>query len=136
MLLTSQRFHAPLCDPEEGFVGVSWDFTNWLGYVAHEECLSSTVDTSFQLSFLIRGDGYPCGGVSWAHWSVALLNPGYLTRTLSHRRPIGVAGCDQKHLDALQLLWKRNIRVCFNLSNECVDRKFLFVRSFSFDRSF
>ena len=62
ILLASGGFDAPLCDPGEGFVVIFWDFTKWLGYVAHEECLWSTVDTSFQYSFLIRRDGSPCGG--------------------------------------------------------------------------
>ena len=125
-ILASGGFDAGLCDPDEGVVGVSWNLTKWLGHIAHGECLWWTVDTSFQLSILLRGDGYPCGGRSWAHWSVALLSYGYLTRTLSNCSPIGAAGCEEKDLHALQFLWKRNIRVCSTLLNECVDRKFLF----------
>ena len=45
---------------KKDFMGVSWDFTKWLGYVAHEECVWSTVDTSFQLSFSFCGDCFPC----------------------------------------------------------------------------
>ena len=132
MLLGFGGFDAPLCDPEEGFLGVSWDFTKWLGYIANKECLWSTVGTIFHLRFLIRGDDYPCGGGSWAHWSVALLKHGYLSHTLSHCWPIGVAGCDEKHLDALQFLWKRNIgcasffRMNVSIETFCFDPSFFF----------
>ena len=103
MLLALERSMHQCANRKKDLWGSPGTLLSGFGSVAHEECLWLRVGTSFQLSSFIRGDGYPCGGRWWAHWSVALLNHGYLSRTLSHCWPIRVAGCDEQHLDALQV---------------------------------
>ena len=39
------------------------------------------VDTSFTLTFLVRGDGYPVAGSSWTKITISLVNMGWLCRS-------------------------------------------------------
>ena len=40
--------------------GISWPWASWLRYIASQPPLCRMIDWSFPLTFIVRGDGYPC----------------------------------------------------------------------------
>ena len=73
--------------------------------------LFNTLDFSKPLHFIVRGDGYPTAGSSWAALTITLANFGEDARSPAYTWLIGLAVCAEKDIDTLGELWKANIKV-------------------------
>ena len=56
--------------------GRSWPLQLWARYIQSRPPLVDTIDWKRPLTFLLRGDAYPCTGGSWTQLSIVLLNHG------------------------------------------------------------
>ena len=70
------------------------------------------IDWSFALTFIVRGDGYPCAGGEWSQLSVSIANMGLWGRIPACVWVIGLAICGDKAMATLATLWEDNIKVC------------------------
>ena len=70
-----------------------------------------TIDWKGPLTFLLRGDAYPCAGGSWNQLSIGLVNHGARGRTPTYIWVIGMDGCGDKDMAALATIWSKNLQV-------------------------
>ena len=54
--------------------GRSWPLQSWARYIQSRPPVVGTIDWKRPLTFLLRGDAYPCAGGSWTQLSIGLLN--------------------------------------------------------------
>ena len=79
------------------------------------------------LTFVVRGDGYPCAGGSWSQLSVGLLNHGLKARTSAFLWVIGMAVTGGKDMVAVGQIWAQVLQVCS--LHFCVHKLFI-IRAF------
>ena len=60
-----------------------------------------TIDWTRPLTFIVRGNAYPCAGGSWTQLSIGLLYHGAQGRTPVYLWVIGMAVCGDKDMAAL-----------------------------------
>ena len=70
-----------------------------------------TIDWGRLLTFIVRGDVYPCAGGSWTQLSIGLLNHGKRGRTPAYLWVIGNTVCGDKDIAALATIWAENLKV-------------------------
>ena len=92
--------------------GISWPWASWLRYIASQPPLCRMIDWSFPLTFIVRGDGYPCAGGEWSQLSVSIANMGLWGRVPACVWVIGLSICGDKAMATLATLWEDNIKVC------------------------
>ena len=68
-----------------------------------------TIDWTRPLTFILRGDVYPCAGGSWTQLSIGLLNHGKRGRTPAFLWVIGMAVYGDKEMAALATIWAENL---------------------------
>ena len=56
--------------------GRSWPVHSWAHYIQSRPPLVDTIDWDRPLTFILRGDAYPCAGGSWTQLCIGLLNHG------------------------------------------------------------
>ena len=61
--------------------GRSWPVHSWARYIQLRPPLVETIDWNRPLTFIVRGDAYPCAGGSWTQLSIGLLNHSKRGRT-------------------------------------------------------
>ena len=71
--------------------GRSWPLQSWARYTQSHSPLVDTIDWKRPLTFLFRGDAYPCAGGSWTQLSIGRLNHGARGRTPAYAWVIGMA---------------------------------------------
>ena len=71
----------PVSVPEPHTSGRSWPLQHWARYIQSRPSLVDTIDCKRPLTFLLRGDDYPCASGSWTQLSIGLLNHGARART-------------------------------------------------------
>ena len=64
------------------------------------------------LTFVVRGDAYPCAGGSWSQLSMGLLNHGVKARTPAFLWVIGMAVKGDKDMVPLGQIWAQVLQVC------------------------
>ena len=64
--------------------GRSWPLRSRVEYLHSRPPLADTIDWSRPLTFILRGDAYPCAGRSWTQLCIGLLNHGKRARTLTY----------------------------------------------------
>ena len=92
---------------------VSWLWASWLRCIASHSPLCRKIDCSFPLTFIVRGDGYPCAGGEWSQLSISIVNMGLWGSIPACVSVIGLAICGDKQMATLATLWKVNIEVRF-----------------------
>ena len=92
--------------------GISWPWASWLRYIASQPPLCRMINWSFPLTFIVRGDGYPCASGEWSQLSVSIANMGLWGRIPACVWVIGLAICGDKAMATLATLWEDNIKVC------------------------
>ena len=80
-LVTPHDLRPPVSVPYPPASGRSWPLPSWAGYVQSRPSLVDTIDWTRPLTFIVRGDAYPCAGGSWTQLSIGLLNHGARGRT-------------------------------------------------------
>ena len=91
--------------------GRSWPVHSWARYIQSRPPLVDTIDWNQPLTFIVRGDAYPCAGGSWTQLSIGLLNHGKRGRTPAYLWVIGMAVCGDKDMAALATIWAGNLQV-------------------------
>ena len=81
--------------------GISWPWASWLRYIASQPPLCRMIDWSFPLTFIVRGDGYPCAGGEWSQLSVSIANMGLWGQIPACVWVIGLAICGDKAMATL-----------------------------------
>ena len=102
---------------------------SWARYIQSRPPLVDTIDWKRPLTFLLRGDAYPCAGGSWTQLSVGLLNHGARGRTPAHIWVIGMAVCGDKDMAALATIWSKNLQVYGRFVSLSFLRQFLEVNT-------
>ena len=91
--------------------GRSWPLQSSVQYLQSRPALVDTVDWPRPLTFILRGDAYPCAGGSWTQSSIRRLNHGRRARTPAYLWEIGMAMCGDKDMAALATRWADNLQV-------------------------
>ena len=68
-----------------------------------------TIDWTRPLTFIVRGDAYPCPGGSWTQLSIGLINHGAHGRTPAYLRVVAMAVSGDKDMAALAPIWADNL---------------------------
>ena len=89
----------------------SWPLQSWVQYPQSRLPLVDTIDWSWPLIFILRGDVYLCAGGSWTQLSIGLLNHGKRARTPAYLGVIGMAVHRDKDMAALSTIWAENLQV-------------------------
>ena len=92
--------------------GRCWPLRSWAQYVKSRLAVCQSLDWTRPLTFVVRGDGYPCAGGSWSQLSVGLLNHRVKARTPAFLWVIGMAITGDKNMVALGQIWARVLQVC------------------------
>ena len=74
--------------------------------------LCQSIDWTGPLTFVVRGDGYPCASGSWSQLLVGLLNHGAKARTPAFLWVIGMAVTGDEDMVALGQIWAQVLQVC------------------------
>ena len=93
--------------------GVRWPWAWWLHYIASQPPLCRMIDWSFALTFIVKGDSYPCAGGEWSQLSVSIVNMGLWGCIPACAWIIRLAICGDKQMATLATLWEANIEVRF-----------------------
>ena len=111
-LVTPLDLRPPVSVPDPPASGRSWPLPSWARYVQSRPSLVDTIDWTRPLTFIMRGDAYPCAGGSWTQLSIGLLNHGVRGHTPAYLWVIGMAVCGDKDMAALATIWADNLKVC------------------------
>ena len=111
-LVTPLDLRPPVSVPDPPASGRSWPLPSWARYVQSRPSLVDTIDWTRPLTFIVRGDAYPCAGGSWTQLSIGLLNHGARGRTPAYLWVIGMAVCRDKDMAALATICADNFKVC------------------------
>ena len=87
----------------------SWPVHSWARYIQPRPPLVDTIDWDRPLTFIVRGDAYPCATGSWTQLSIGLLNHGERGRTPAYLWVIRMAVCGDKDMAALTTFWAENL---------------------------
>ena len=92
--------------------GRCWPLRSWAQYVPSRPTLCQSINKTRPLTFVLRGDGYPCAGGSWSQLSVGLLNHGVKVRTPAFLWVIARAVTGDKDMVALGQIGAQVLQVC------------------------
>jgi hypothetical protein len=92
-------------------VALEWPLHEWAAYITSRPTLLEALDFTQPLTFIVRGDGYPTSGESWANLTISLTNFGEKARSPAFLWLIGLAACSEKEMVVLGDLWSDNIKV-------------------------
>ena len=90
-LVTPLDLRPPVSVPDAPASGRSWLLPSWARYVQSHLSLVDTIDWARSLTFIVRGDAYPCAGGSWTQLSIGILNHGARGRTPAYLWVLGMA---------------------------------------------
>ena len=107
-LVTPLDLRPPVSIPDPPASGRSWPVPSWARYVQSRPSLVDTIDWTRPLTFIVRGDAYPCAGGSRTQLFIGLLNHGTWGRTPAYLWVIGMAVCGDKDMAALATIWADN----------------------------
>ena len=96
--------------------GISWPFASWVKYILSQPGLVQSLNRSFPLTFIVRGDAYPVAGGNWTQLTISLANFNALARAPAVIWVLRMANCDDKAMDTLGTLWKSTWGVLFSAS--------------------
>ena len=96
--------------------GISWPFASWVTYILSRPGLVRSINRTFPLTFIVRGDAYPVAGGNWTQLTIPLANFDSLARSPAGLWVLSMANCDNKAMDTLGTLWKSNWEVLLSPS--------------------
>ena len=111
-LVKAPELRPPVVVSDPPASGRSWPIHSWARYIQSRPPLVDTIHWTRPLTFILRGDAYPCAGGSWTQLSIGLLNHGKRGRTPAYLWVIGMAVCGDKEMAALATIWAENLQVC------------------------
>ena len=110
-LVTPLDLRPPVSVPNPPASGRSWPLPSWARYFQSSPSPVDTINWTKPLTFIVRGDAYPCVGGSWMQLSIGLLNHGARGRTPAYLWVIGMAVCGEKDMAARATIWADNLKV-------------------------
>ena len=96
--------------------GISWPFASWVTYILSRPALVRSINRTFPLTFIVRGDAYPVAGGNWTQLTISLANFERWARFPAGLWVLSMANCDDKAMDTLGTLWKSNWEVLLSPS--------------------
>ena len=76
--------------------GISWPFASWVTYILSRPGWVRSINRSFPLTFIVRGDAYPVAGGNWNQLTISLANFDRLARSPAGLWVLSMANCDEK----------------------------------------
>ena len=96
--------------------GISWFFASWVTYILSRSGLVRSINRTFPLTFMVRGDAYPVAGGNWTQLTISFANFERLARSPAGFWVLSMANCDDKAMETLGMLWKSNWEVVLSPS--------------------
>ena len=87
---------------------ISWPFPSRVKYILTRLGFEGSINRSFPLIFIVRGDAYPVAGGNWNQLTISLAHFDRLARSPAGLWVLSMANCDDKAIDTLATLWKSN----------------------------
>ena len=100
-LLAPLELEPPGSTSDPRAIGVSWPWALWLHYIASQSPFCRMIDWSFLLTFIVKGDGYPCACGEWSQLSVSIVDMGLWGRIRACVWVIRLAICGDKQMAPL-----------------------------------
>ena len=88
--------------------GISWPFASWVTYILSRPGLVRSINRTYLLTFIVRGDAYPVAGSNWTQLTISLANFERLARSPAGLWVLSMTNCDDKAMETLGTLWKSN----------------------------
>ena len=88
--------------------GISWPFASWVKYILSPLGLVGSINRSFPLTFIVRGNTYLVVGGNSTQRTISLANCHRLARSPAGLWVLSMANCDDKAMDTVGTLWKSN----------------------------
>ena len=60
---------------------ISWPFASWVTYILSRPGLVRSINRTFPLTFIVRGDAYPVARGNWTQLTISLANFERLARS-------------------------------------------------------
>ena len=79
-----------------------------LAYILSRPGLVRSINRSFPLTFIVRGDAYPMAGGNWTQLTISLANFDRRARSPAGFWVLSIANCDDKAMDTPGTSWKSN----------------------------
>ena len=95
--------------------GISWPFASWVTYILSRPGLVRSINRTFPLTAIVRGDAYPVAGGNWTKLTISLANFDRLARSLAGLWLFSMANSDDKSMDTLGTLGRTIGRYSFHL---------------------
>ena len=111
-LVTPLDIRPPVSVPDPPASGRSWLLPSWARHVQSHPSVVDTINWIRPLTFIVRGDAYPCAGGSWTQLSIGLPNHGAQGRTPAYLCVMRMAVRGDKEVAALATIWADNLNVC------------------------
>ena len=92
--------------------GRCWPLRPWAQYVKSRPALCHSIDWARPLTFVVRGDGYPCTDGSWWQLSIGLLKQEAKARTHAFLGVVGMGVKGHKDMVALGQIWAQVLHLC------------------------
>ena len=73
--------------------GISWAFASWIKYILSRPGLVRSINRSFPLAFIVRGDAYLVAGGNWTQLTISLANFDRLARSPAGLWVLSIANC-------------------------------------------
>ena len=78
------EFRPPVQVDDPPASGRSWPVQSWARYIQSRPPRVDTINWDRPLTFIVRGDAYPCAAQGWTQLSIGLLNHGKRGRALAY----------------------------------------------------
>ena len=81
-LVAPVQLHNPVATVLPKATGISWPLASWVTYVLSRPCLVRSINRTFPLTFIVRGDAYSVAGGNWTQLTISLAYFERLARSL------------------------------------------------------
>ena len=115
-LVASMELDPPVATMLPRATRISWPFASWVKYIVSGPGLVRSINCSFPLTFIVRGDAYPVAGGNWTQLTISLANFDRLARSPAGLWVLSMANGIDKAMDTLGTLWKSNWEVLLSPS--------------------
>ena len=79
--------------------GISWPFASWVKYILSRMGLVRSINCTFPLTFIVRGNAYPVAGGNRTELTISLANFAPLACSSAGLLVLSMANCDGKAMD-------------------------------------
>ena len=91
--------------------GISRPFATWVSYILSRPGSVRSINRTFPLTFIVRGDAYTVGGGNWNHLTISLATHKRFADSATGLWMLSITNCDDKAMHTLGTLLKSNWEV-------------------------